>query len=197
MRHIIILLLFVLSGSIQAQEYYTRTGHVHVKSANKFKNIEADNYQIISVFNTSTGEISFEGLLRSFEFKFGALDRAVNSRNLDVSAHPKIKFKGKVKNFRRIDFNKPGEYNVKVHGNLFIWDEKRVTTADGRIYVGSDGQMSASSNFIMTIEEQSVEKLNDLMRKKLPDVLNINTNTLGVSRDIIIDLDLTYQLKTW
>ena len=196
MKYAVILLLLI-SGTLNAQEYFTRTGHVHVNSSNKFKNIEADNYQIISVFDSNTGEITFEGLLRSFEFKLGALDRAVNSRDLDVSAFPKIKFKGKVKGFRQIDFSKAGTYNVVVKGNLFIWDEKRVTSANGTIIVGNDGRMTANSSFIMTIEEQSVEKLNDLMRKKLPDILNINTNTLGVSRDINIDLEATYQLKNW
>lgn len=196
MRQIIILLL-LFAGSLQAQEYFTRTGHVHVKSSNKFKNIEADNYQIISVFDTNTGQITFEGLLRSFEFKLGALDRAVNSRNLDVSAYPKIKFNGRVKGFRNIDFSKAGSYNVVVNGNLFIWDEKRVTSANGTIEIGEDGIMTANSSFIMRIEEQSVNKLNELMKKKLPDVLNINTNTLGVSRDINIDLDASYQLKNW
>ncbi len=196
MRLNILLLVLFFTSQIVGQEYMTRTGHVNVESRNKFKDIIADNYQIISVLNAQSGSISFQGLIRSFEFKMGAIDRAVNSKNLNVSAHPKISFDGRVVNFKRIDFNKPGSYNVKVRGNLYIWDEKRVTVADGVVEVGKDGILKATSTFVMRIEEQSVNKLNDLMRKKLPDVLNINTNTLGISRDILINLDLTYKRKS-
>ena len=197
MRNLFIVIQVLLAFQLFSQEYYTRTGHVHVESYNKIKKIEADNHQVISFLNTETGAINFQGLLRSFEFRLGAIDRVVNSRDLDVSAHPKIEFEGKLLKSNQIDFTKPGKHKVTVRGNLFIWDEKRVTEAEGVIHIKPDGRIEAHSNFVMRIEEQSVEKLNDLMRRKLPDVINVNTNTLGVSRDIIIDLNLEYRLKTW
>lgn len=193
---LIIILLFTF-GDIQGQEYYTRTGHVHVKLKNKLKNIEADSYQITSILNLEDGKIVFEGLIRLFEFRLGALDRAVTNRNLNVSQYPKIKFNGKIRNIKRYDFTKKGSFSVTVDGTLYIWDEKRKTTAQGNIIVDANGNIETCSDFVMTIEQQSVNKLNDLMRKKLPDALNINTQTLGIDRDILIHADLIYKLKTW
>jgi len=193
---LIVGLIFIISN-LGAQDYFTRTGHVHVLSENKLKNIEADNYQVISTLDAETGKMIFEGLLKSFEFKFGAIDRAFNSKKLDVNKYPKIRFEGKLLNVDRIDFTSAGQYDVEVDGVLYIWDEKRITKASGIIVIGKDMRITAMSSFIMRIEEQSVNKLNDLMKKKLPEVININTNTLGVSRNIIIDLDLTYKKKNW
>ena len=47
----------------------------------------------------------------------------------------------------------------------------------------------------MKIEEASMQKLNQIMKDKLPSVINISTETLGVSRDIIVNLDATYKVK--
>lgn len=197
MRATLTTIFILFCTGLSAQIYFTRTGHVHVLSVNKFKNIEADNYQIISTLDATTGEIKFEGLLRSFEFRFGALDRAVNSRNLNVNQYPKIKFEGRVNNISDIKFKKPGIYKVEVKGVLFIWDEKRVTSAQGTVIVDANQVVKANSSFVMTIEKQSVNKLNNLMKQKLPEIVNINTDNLGIDRDIKIDLELTYKLRNW
>jgi len=84
--------------SIFAQQFRTRTAHIYVKSQNSIKNIEADNYQVRSEYDASTGDISFVGLLKSFEFKMGAIDRAYNSDRLNFGQHPKFTFEGKVEN---------------------------------------------------------------------------------------------------
>ncbi len=181
--------------SLGAQAYYSRTGHVHVESRNKLKNIEADNYQIVSTLDLETGVTKFSGLLRSFEFRLGALDRVFNSRDLNVSQYPKIVFEGKVKNFKSIPVNKPGKYKARVSGYLYIWDETRFTEATGTLEVLDNGNIRAVSHFVMTIEDGSVRKLNRLMEQKIPRAFNVNTSTLGVSKDILIDLNLTYKKR--
>jgi len=189
------ILLSVLFGVFQlnAQKLSTRTAHIAVQSSNNIHDIEADNYQVVSTLNTVTGEVQFIALLKSFEFKVGAINRVMNSRKLDVTQFPKIKFEGKVANIEQIDFTKPGEHSIDVNGTLYIWDEKRVTTATGLFTVNDDGSISGSSDFNIKIEEMNVDKINNIMKDKLPAVLAIDVNRLGISRDVNIEVDMLYK----
>lgn len=198
MKHFFTLLLLIsYSTIVSSQVYFSRTGHVHVSSKNNIKTIEADNYQIISTVDFETGEINFEGLLKSFEFKLGALDRVFNSERINVNQYPKIKFNGRIKRFRRIKLEVNKEIEVEVHGTLFIWDEKRITNATGTIRLKEDGTIEALSDFSIKIEEASMNKLNNLIDEKVPNVINLSTETFGVSRDIKIELDVTYEKRNW
>ncbi|NNE27521.1 MAG: hypothetical protein HKN09_11820 [Saprospiraceae bacterium] len=197
MRISLFILFFHLTFTLCAQEFYTRTAHVHVKSDNRIKSIEADNYQVIAFLSLESGDIRFEGLLRSFEFRLGALDRVYNSRNIDISEYPSILFEGKAINIDEFDLNSSKTQTLRVKGNLFIWDEKRVTEVDVNVIVRPGNILDVVSAFNMRIEEQSVDKLNQLMRDRLPKSININTSKLGVSRDIEVDVKMKMGLKNW
>lgn len=188
------LFLFLTSLSFGQKKYLTRTAHISVQSSNSVVDIEADNYQVISSLNPQTGDISFTGLLKSFEFKLGAADQVFNSKRVNVSAHPKIEFKGKVTDISKINFAKPGDYKLRVKGVLYMWGLKRVTSANGFVTVAADGSVKAKSGFVMVIEEESVKKINQLMKEKLP-AANINTETLGISRNINVKLDMSYRAR--
>lgn len=187
-------LLFFCS-TLSAQKYISRTAHVHVKSTNRITDIEADNYQVASVLDSENGNIDFIGLLKSFEFKLGAADQLFNSKMVDVSAYPNIKFSGKIADIHKINFNEPGNHTITVNGVLYIWDEKRVTSAVGTLNVNSDGSITGTSEFIMMIEEGSVAKINQLMKEKLPSVISVDTETLGISRKVEVTLNMTYKAR--
>lgn len=176
-------------------KYITRTGHINVQSSNRIVDIEADNYQVISTINPQTGDIIFTGLLKSFEFQLGAADQVFNSKAVDVSAHPKMEFTGKIMDKSTINFTRPGRYNLKVSGVLTLWGEKRETSANGTIVVTDNGTLEANSKFVMRLEEASVKRINQIMKQKLPSAISINTETLGVSRNINVQLEMTYQSR--
>jgi hypothetical protein len=191
MRCLLLFALVWLSTVISAQDtYFTRTAHVHLKTSNRLMDVEADNYQVFAQLDPGTGDLSFTALIKSFEFKLGAANRIMDSKALNVSQYPKAKFEGKVTNIGQIDLSKPGNYRVKVEGILQVWDEKRKTSANVLITVRPDGSLAARSNFIMIIEEKNVKKVNTLMREKLPAILSIDTESLGISRNIYVDLDM-------
>lgn len=192
-KYCILLIIIIGAFQVNAQKLSTRTAHIAVESSNNIHDIEADNYQVVSTLNTKTGEVQFIALLKSFEFKVGAINRVLNSRQLDVTQYPKIKFEGEVTNIENIDFSKPGEHNIDVDGTLFIWDEKRVTSATGLLTVNEDGTISGSSDFNIKIEEMNVDKINNIMKDKLPAILAIDVDRLGISRDVNIEVDMLYK----
>jgi len=94
-----------------------------------------------------------------------------------------------------VDPNRIGSYDVEVNGTLYLWDEKRVTSATGVINTDGNGGFSANSDFVMRIEENSMHKLNNLIDQKLPDIVNLSTDSFGVDRDIRVSLNASYKLR--
>jgi len=185
MKKVLILLCLVVTFySSKAQNYQTRTAHINIKSANKVQNIEADNYQVACQMNPQTGDFKIITLIKSFEYQIGAMNRVMNTRDINVTEYPKITYDGKIVNLKQVNFSKPGSYPVKFNGILYIWDEKRVTSADGTLIVKADGTIEGSSNFTIVIEDMNLKKIDTIMRQKLPVSLNLQPNALGISKNI-------------
>ena len=197
MKKFLIIVFVFLSCDLISQVYFTRTAHVLVKSQNNVKNIEADNYQIVSSIDLKSGDIRFEGLLKSFEFKLGALDRVFSSKSIDVSKYPKFRFVGKLTSSNKINIDNSSGQDVTVEGTLYLWDEKRKTSAQGTITSLGNGKFKTHSEFVMSIEEKSMNKLNQLIDQKLPDIVNITTDRFGVDRNIKVKLEAEYSLRNW
>ena len=189
-----LLLLFTLSLWSQ-QQYSARTAHIYVQSSNKIVNLEADNFQVASILNVENGDINFLGLLKSFEFRIGGLDRVFNSKIVDVLHRPKFKYLGKITNIEAVNFDQPGTYPVTFKGILYIWDSERITPGKGTIEVHSNGSISAHSDLSFMIEEASVEQANELIRRNLPAGINVTTDKLGISRAIKVEVRGTYKKK--
>lgn len=178
-------MIFVSVVSLaQAQNYVTRTGHINIKSANKVQDIVADNYQVACQLNAQTGQFKLIALIKSFEYQIGAMNRVMNTRNIDVTEYPKITYDGQIANMKQVNINKPGSYPVKFKGILSIWDEQRPTDANGTLTVKSDGTIEGNSKFTISIEEVNTKKIDMIMRQKLPVSLNLQPNTLGISKNI-------------
>lgn len=189
------LFLFSTAYGYSQIKYAARTAHIKVKSSNKFTDIEADNYQVNSVLNPETGRINFLGLLKSFEFKLGALDRVYNSKLVEVLHKPKFKYIGEIKNIKSVNFNKPGVYNIQVEGILYLWDAQRVTPGTGTITIKEDGTIEAFSDISFMIEEASVEKANGLIRRYMPPGVNVDAQRLGIDRKVSTTIKVRYQKK--
>jgi hypothetical protein len=185
MKRAIILLIFLISMTIvQAQNYFTRTAHINIKSANKVQSIVADNYQVACQLNATTGQFKLIALIKSFEYQIGVVNRLMNTRDIDVTEFPKITFEGKISNFKQINFNKYGNYPVKIKGVLYIWDENSTYEADGILTILNDGTIKVKSDFTIAVEKIDTEKIDVIMRQKLPVSLNLQPNTLGISKNI-------------
>jgi hypothetical protein len=191
-------LFFIISNLLftevdVASKYTCRTAQIHIETSSRFMDVVADNYQVYTEVNPNTGKVIFQGLMKSFEFEMGALDRAFNSSSVDISQYSKFNFDGRITNLARIDFNSPGTYNVNVEGQLFIGSYIRKTSAQGSIKVLADGRLESVADFTIRIEEESMNTINELMRKKLPSVVSLDTDQLGISRDIKINLKANYR----
>lgn len=176
---------------VHGQELLCRTGHVNVKSSNALTDIEADNYQVQSTLIRETGEVSFLGLSKSFSLESGALDKAFNSKYVDVSGYSKFSFSGLIKNLDEIQFATPGEYPFNVSGILQIGAESRITSVIGTLIVNRDFTIQAYSDFTITIEQENVNQINTLLKERLGNYINMSS--LGISRDIELSVLFNYK----
>lgn len=188
------IIIFTLSSYFSfSQKYSARTAHLYIQSANNFANIEADNYQVNSTINVSNGNINVLGLIKSFEFRIGGLDRVFISKLDRVITHPKFKYIGEITNISSVNFNKPGRYPVRFKGILYMWQLVRNTPGEGVIIIHEDGSISAESNLSFKIEPETMDKANKLIKSYLPSSIIVNTDRLGISRDIVVELNGIYR----
>lgn len=190
---LILLVSFNDSKKTLPAKFVSRTGHIHVESHSRYLDVIADNYQVYCELNPSDGAVKIQGLLKSFEFKLGALDQAFNSDRVNLAQFSKFRYEGKVKNLSAINFTRPGSYPVEVTGALYIGSYKRMTKANGTLNVRADGTIRTNTSFGIRIEEESMLTINKLMKEKLPSVLALDADNLGISRDIQLQLSAQFR----
>ena len=69
----------------------------------------------------------------------------------------------------------------------------RKTSARGTVVVKNDGSLRTDTSFAIRIEEESVQTINQLMKQKLPSMVALDADKLGVSRDIQLQLNASFR----
>ena len=183
-----LLVIATVTADLAPAKYVGRTGHIHVESHSRYLDVIADNYQVYCEVQPASGAVIIKGLTKSFEFKLGALDRAFNSDRFSMANFAKFSYEGTITNPFSIKWDKPGRYPIQVEGFLHMGTYKRKTSARGTLHIKDDGSMRAETSFVMRIEEESMQTINRLMKEKLPSMVALDANNLGISRDIQLEL---------
>jgi hypothetical protein len=138
-----------------AQKYITKNGYIGFYSHTPIEDIKADNNQVASILDTSTGDIVFQMLIRSFHFVKTVMEEHFNENYLESDKFPKSTFKGKITNLGDINFSKPGIYDATVEGDITIHNVTGKVTAKGTIEV-AEGGINATSKFILAPEDYNI-----------------------------------------
>lgn len=138
-----------------AQKFITKNGYVGFFSHTALEDIKADNNQVASVLDISTGDIIFQLLVKSFSFEKTLMQEHFNENYIESEKYPKSTFKGKISNLSAVDFSKPGKYDVIVEGDLNIHDVTNKISVKGIIEVVTGG-IIASSKFSIVPEDYKI-----------------------------------------
>lgn len=144
---------FYLTGS--AQLYFTKNGYISFFSSTPMEDIKASNNQVISIINTSTGEIQFSLLNNAFHFKKALMEEHFNEDYIESAKYPKSVFKGTISNLKDINLGKDGIYNIAVSGNISIHGVTRAVSVPGKLTV-KGGALSASSTFKIKLKDHNI-----------------------------------------
>jgi hypothetical protein len=154
-----------------AQKYMTKNGFIGFFSHTPMEDIKGDNNQVVGVLDTSTGEMVFQALIKSFHFDRALMEEHFNENYMESDKFPKSVFKGKITDLSSVDFSKNGKYNVTVEGDLTIRDVTNKITAKGTIEVVSGG-INANSKFNIVPEDYKIN-IPGVVRDKIDKNLEV------------------------
>jgi hypothetical protein len=156
MKYLSILFFFLgLFLNANAQKYITKNGYIGFYSHTPIEDIKADNNQVASVLDTSTGDMVFQVLIRSFHFVKTLMEEHFNENFLESDKFPKSTFTGKIVNLKDINFSNAGKYDATVEGDMTIHGVTKKVTTKGTIEI-SEGAINASSKFTIAPEDYNI-----------------------------------------
>ena len=172
MKYLLTALLTGITALGFAQsKFFTRNGTVTFFSSAPLEDITAKNYSTIAVLDTETGNIEFSALMKSFEFKKALMQEHFNENYVESDKFPKAVFVGSVRNLSNVDFNKDGEYDTEVSGEMTIHGISQRLTAAGQIIKRGE-RISLQSKFILKPEDYEI-KIPDLVRDKIAQEIEV------------------------
>jgi polyisoprenoid-binding protein YceI len=138
------------------------------------EDIKADNNQVVGVLDITTGEMVFQGLIKSFHFDRALMEEHFNENYMESDKFPKSVFKGKITNLSSVDFTKNGTYDVTVEGDLTIHDVTNKISTKGTIEVITGG-INASSKFKIVPEDYKII-IPGVVREKFDKAMEVTVN---------------------
>jgi polyisoprenoid-binding protein YceI len=154
-RLIFSVIILSLVTSVNAQKLMTKNGFISIYGHTPVEDIKADNNQVASVLDTSTGDLVFQVLIKSFHFDRALMEEHFNENYMESDKFPKATFKGKITNLQSVNFAKNGTYDVNVEGDLTIRDATNKINAKGTIEVNAGG-INANSKFLISPEDYKI-----------------------------------------
>jgi hypothetical protein len=172
MKRLFLLMFFLnILLAVNAQKYMTKNGYIGFYSHTSMEDIKADNNQVVGVLDTSTGDMVFQALIKSFHFDRALMEEHFNENYMESDKIPKSVFKGKITNLSSVDFSKTGTYDVTVEGDLTIHDVTNKISIKGTIEVVSGG-INANSKFKIVPEDYKIT-IPGVVRDKIDKTLEV------------------------
>ena len=138
-KWIIIVSALIMVLEVSAQRYITKNGHIKFYSETPMETIEANNQQVNSALDISTGDFVFKVLMKSFEFEKALMQEHFNENYVESDKYPNSTFKGKVLNITDYDFKSNNSYDVIVEGDLSMHGVTKKITEKGTLTVSDNG----------------------------------------------------------
>ncbi|SEK50540.1 YceI-like domain-containing protein [Aquimarina amphilecti] len=174
MKSIYILLFTLLFSAISFGQgkFLTKQGYTSFFSATPIEDIKAENNQVLSIIDTSTGTIAISILIKSFMFEKSLMQEHFNENYLESDKYPKAIFKGQILDFDSVNEN---ENPVTIVGDITIHGVTKKIETKGIISKKEDN-IILNGDFIVKVADFEIE---------IPSV---------VSNNIAESIKVTYEL---
>jgi hypothetical protein len=173
-RIVILLTLVLLALSASGQKFMTKNGYIGFYSHTAVEDIKADNNQVAGVIDTSTGDMVFQLLIKSFHFEKALMEEHFNENYMESDKFPKSTFKGKITDLSVVNFSKPGKYDVSVEGDLTMHNVTNKISVKGSIEVVQGG-INATSKFNIVPEDYKIT-IPGVVRDNIARTLELTVN---------------------
>ncbi len=172
---ILLLAVISLQGLFAQDKYFTKSGHIDFFSHSPLEDIKANNEQVLSIIDTSTGEVAIYVLMKSFSFKKALMQEHFNENYVESDKFPKSVFKGKMTN---LDLSKSGDQEVAINGELTLHGKSAPINTTG-VFNKSDDKITLKGDFMATVADYGIQ---------IPRTV---VNNIG--KEIKVTFDLTHE----
>ena len=174
MKYIFILTFISAFLTTNAQKFMTKNGYIGFYSHTPVEDIKADNNQVASILDISTGEIAFQVLIKSFQFEKALMQEHFNENYLESEKFPRSTFSGKITNFSDVNFSKPGKYEVTVEGDLLIHGVTKKISTKGSVEI-AENSIIATSKFNIQPEDYNIN-IPAVVRNNIAKIIAVTVN---------------------
>jgi hypothetical protein len=170
MRLLIILLL--ISQSICAQKYFTRTGTTKFKASVKaFEPVQATNNSTSAII-TNEGKIAAQLFISAFKFRLALMQEHFNENYMDSAEFPKATFRGNVEDINLSELDDSQEVFIK--GTLNVRGiDKKIETKGTIAKIGD--KIKLVSSFVVLPSDFNIE-IPKLIKRKIAREITIDLN---------------------
>jgi len=166
----IMLLFQVMRGQ---GKYLTNEGVISFYSHTVIEDITAVNEKVSAVIDSENGEVAIIVIMSEFQFEKKLMQEHFNENYVESEKYPKATFSGRISNNGEVDYQTPGEYEVRVEGEMTIHGVTREISADGTVEVERDG-ITARTKFMLNPEDYDI-KIPRVVRNNIAERMEITT----------------------
>jgi len=170
----LLLILTTTYYNCTAQQYFTKNGFISFFSSAMLEDIKADNNQVISVIDATTGDIRFSLLNNAFRFKKALMEEHFNADYMESAKYPKSAFNGKISNIGSVDFSNDGVYTVSVTGDISVHGVTKNITVPATITVKA-GKIKAAAVFKIKVKDYNIS-IPSTVKNNIAEFIEITVN---------------------
>ncbi|ARV14932.1 YceI family protein [Polaribacter sp. SA4-12] len=149
-----IIICFLLVNVTSAQErYLTKNGSVTFFSSAIVEDIKADNNQVLSIIDATSGKMAISILMKSFMFEKALMQEHFNENYVESDKFPKATFKGVIVGFENI---KDAETKVEVKGIITIHGKSKEIVIPANIK-RTEGSILVNGEFNLLVADYDIE----------------------------------------
>jgi polyisoprenoid-binding protein YceI len=168
------LLLAMTAGSLSAQKYLTKNGHIRFFSEAPLENIEADNHQVTSILDASTGEVVFSLLMKGFHFEKALMQEHFNEKYVHSDKYPKSTFRGMIEGLTEMPLDEAAGQRFWVKGTLDLHGIQKEITAEAELSM-EDDKISASCVFPITLADYDIS-IPGVVKDNIAEIVEVTVN---------------------
>ena len=166
----LILVCFLFSSQIFAQQYLSKEGVVSFYSEAPIENIEAVNKKATGVVDLRTGGFAFQILIEDFVFPNSLMQEHFNESYMESEKFPNSTFTGVIPDISSLDLSE--EQTIDVKGNFLVHGINRDMNMAATILI-KDEKFIISSKFDVVLDDFNID-IPKIMMYKIAEVINVN-----------------------
>lgn len=171
MQKVIFTLAFTLLtiGLLSAQPLIDREGTASFYSEAPLEDIEATNKEVMGAIDLKEGTLAVSMFIKKFRFERSLMEEHFNENYLESDKFPKATFKGKIKDFANMDFEKGGSFEAEAEGEIEIHGVRKPLIAKVQFQV-SPSSVKSTTEFEISVADHDVD-IPKLVIKNIAEVV--------------------------